>query len=150
MSGFEEKIYQLIAPLCREENIYLYTSSIIGSGNKPTVRVVVDTDSGITLDQCQALSKKISEIFYRKDIFQSAFRLEVTSPGVSKPLEHDFEYKRSIGKQLKVNYQDEESVKTITGELLACDNKAIRLKSDDGEIEIPRHEIKKAKIKLKW
>jgi ribosome maturation factor RimP len=146
----EEKIYQLIAPLCLEEKIHFYTSSIFGSGKNSVVRVVVDTDTGITLGQCQELSKKIADIFYRKDVFQGSYRLEVTSPGVNKPLEHDFEYKRNIGRQIKLNYHEAGVGKSITGELLGYDEKAIRVKSDNDEISIPRASIDKAKIKLKW
>jgi ribosome maturation factor RimP len=140
----------LLKPLCLEDNFYLNSVSLVGSGKNLVVRVVVDTDAGITLNECQTLSKKISGIFYRKEIFPGGYSLEVTSPGLSKPLEHDFEYKRNIGKELKVNYKEEEDIKTVIGELLTFDDVSIRLKLDDGELVIPRNDIKKAKIKLKW
>jgi len=114
------------------------------------IRVVADTEKGITLGECQALSEKISDIFYRKEVIRGAYRLEVSSPGVNKPLEHDFEYQRNIGKQLSVNYVKDNEEKNVTGELLAWNEDTITLKSEPGETEIPRKAINSAKIKLKW
>ena len=150
MHGFEDKIHQLILPLCREEHIYLNSVSVAGGGKHTIIRVIVDTDNGITLGECQVLSQKISDIFYRRDIFKGAYRLEVSSPGINKPLEHDFEYKRNIGKQIKVNYMSKEGQKTVLGELLAFDDRYIKLRSDEGDLDIPRNDINLAKIKLKW
>jgi len=150
MSGLEENIRELISPVCLAENIFLHSVSVSGGGKNMNIRVVVDTEMGITLGECQALSGKISDLFYRKDVIKGTYRLEVSSPGVNKPLEHDFEYQRNIGKQLSVNYVDDNGEQSITGELLDCNKKTIRLKSDNGETKIARKAVIKAKIKLKW
>ena len=150
MHDLEEKIYALILPLCRAENIYLHAVSVSGGGRNTIIRVVVDTDKGVTLGECQTLSGKISDILYQKDTVKGAYRLEVSSPGVNKPLEHDFEYQRNIGKQLTVNYVDDKGEYTVSGELLAFNDNLIVLRSEAGEAEIPRAAINKAKIKLKW
>jgi len=150
MSSKEKEIYQLIEPTCQEENIYLSDVSIHSGGKASNVKIIVDTDSGITLNQCQDLSKKIADIFYRKDVFKGAYRLEVSSPGINKPLEQPYEYKRNIGKQLKVNYQKGDEKSFVEGELISYASEAITLNSDGGAFMIPLEDIKEAKIKLKW
>ena len=69
MGSINEKLYELVRPLCEEDNILLEDVSLHGGGNNRLIKVIVDTESGITLSQCQNLSKKISDIFFRKDIF---------------------------------------------------------------------------------
>jgi ribosome maturation factor RimP len=124
----------------------LYT----GFNNMGQVKVIVDTESGITLAQCQGLSKKISDIFFREDMFRGDYRLEVSSPGTNKPLEKSFEFRRSIGKDLIVNYLYEGEIKSISGELLIFDGDSITIKQKNDDILISLSEIDEAKIKLKW
>ena len=88
----ENEIWQLIEPVCKEDNVYLCKVSLHHGGKNLNIKIIVDTDSGITLNQCQDLSKKISDLFYRKDVFEGPYRLEVSSPGLKKPLEKPYEY----------------------------------------------------------
>jgi len=150
MGNIEEKLYKLIQPLCDKEGIFLEDLSLHGGGKNRLVRVIVDTESGITLSQCQILSRKISDIFFRKDMFQGDFRLEVSSPGTTKPLRKSFEFRRSIGKELNVNYCKDDEIKSITGELLAFDGDKITVHQKNADISISLSDIEEAKIKLKW
>ncbi len=150
MGNIEEKLYKLIQPLCDEEEIYLEDVSLVGGGKNRLVKVIVDTESGITLSQCQNLSRKISDIFFRKDMFQGDFRLEVSSPGTNKPLKKSFEFRRSLGKELNVNYRKGDEIISITGELLAFDGDKITVQKKNADISISLSDIEEAKIKLKW
>jgi ribosome maturation factor RimP len=150
MGNFEEKLYIFIRPLCDHENIYLEDISVHGNGKNRVVKLIVDTDTGITLNQCQDLSKKISELFYRKDIIDGDYRLEVSSPGTNKPLEKSYEFRRSIGKDLHINYRINDEIKSITGKLIAFNGDEITVQQKNNEISISLSDIEKANIKLKW
>lgn len=150
MGNIEEKLYKLIQPLCDEEKIYLEDVSLHGGGKNRLVKVIVDTESGITLSQCQNISRKISDIFFRKDMFQGDYRLEVSSPGTNKPLKKTFEFHRSIGKELNVNYRKDDEIISITGELLAFNGDNITIQQKNADISIYLSDIEEAKIKLKW
>ena len=150
MGNIEEELYKLIQPLCDEEGTYLEDLSLHGGGKNRLIQVIVDTESGITLSQCQILSRKISDIFFRKDMFQGDYRLEVSSPGTNKTLIKSFEFRRSIGKELNVNYRKDDEVKSITGELLAFDGDKITVQQKNADISISLSDIEEVKIKLKW
>ena len=150
MGNFETKLKKLIHPICEEEKILLEEISVLGRGNKVLVKIIVDTESGITLSQCQELSKRISDVFYRKDVFSGGYHLEVSSPGTSKPLDKAFEFRRSVGKELQVIFRDEDEIKSITGELIGFDGEEITLQSKNKDICILLSDIEEAKIKLKW
>ena len=150
MGNLEEKLYKLIQPICDAEKICIDNVSVNEGGRNKLVKIIVDTDSGIRLSQCQDLSKKISDIFFRKDIFHDAYRLEVSSPGINKPLENSFEFRRNIGKDLHVNYRKDDEIKSITGKLVTFDGKEITVQQKDDKISISLLDIDEAKIKLKW
>jgi ribosome maturation factor RimP len=150
MDSFEEKIRHLIEPICEEEAIYLYSVSVHHESRRQVIKIIADTDSGITLNQCQQLSKKVSDVFYRKDLFQKDYRLEVSSPGINKPLVKPFEFRRNIGRVLKVNYREGEETKSIVGELVSFDDELITIRHKNDEIGIPLTTLEQAKIKLKW
>ena len=150
MGSIEDKLYELLEQLCLEEEIYLEDVSVHGGGRDRLVKVIVDTEQGITLSQCQALSKRISDVFYKKDIFHGDYRLEVSSPGADKPLVKPYEYRRSIGKDLIVNYQKEGETKSITGQLVSYNEDSITLHQKKQDISIALSDIDKAIIKFKW
>jgi ribosome maturation factor RimP len=149
--NFEKELKDYIKKCCDGLGIIFVDASIHGHNKKYNIKVIADTEKGITLEECQRLSREISDIIFRKDLINSDYRLDVSSPGVEKPLQHEFEYKRSIGKDLIVNYQDEAGInKELVGRLINYSNSAIILAQKKDEIKINMNQIIKAKIKLKW
>ena len=150
MGSIEDKLFKLIQPLCDEEKIFLEDISLQGDSRNKLVKIIVDTESGVTLYECQSLSKKISDIFFRKDLFQGNYRLEVSSPGTDKPLEKPFEFRRNVGKNLIVHYLKDGEIKSITGELLDYDDNKISVQQKKDIVSISLSDIDEAKVKLKW
>jgi ribosome maturation factor RimP len=146
----EEQIRDYIAPVCAEHGVHLLDIGIHGGGGNRIIRIVADTDEGITLNQCEMLSREFSDIFFRKDLFSGNYRLEVTSPGVQKPLEADYEFKRNIGRTLRVEYLDGDESKAVSGALKSYEQDRIELETSEGPVYISRKNIKNAHVKLKW
>jgi ribosome maturation factor RimP len=150
MDHVEKKIFDVIQPLCDKESVILYKISVNKPGKSLQIKITVDTEEGITLHQCQQLSQKFSDYFYQKDLLEGDYRLEVSSPGITKPLEHAFEYKRNIGKDLTIEYLENDQKITVVGELKGMEENKITIESKKNEILIPLSSIKTAKVKLKW
>ena len=150
MEYLEEKLNGFIRPLCEADHIYLEDISIRGDNKVKVIKIIVDTETGITLNQCEGLRKKISDLFYRKNIIQGDYRLEVSSPGTNKPLEKSFEFRRSIGKNLNVNYRHNNELKSITGKLIAFEGDKITVQQKNDKFSISLSDIEKATIKLNW
>jgi ribosome maturation factor RimP len=149
--NFEKELKDYIKKCCNELGIIFVDAGIHGHNKKYNIKVIADTEEGITLEECQRLSREISDIIFRKDLIYGDYRLDVSSPGVEKPLQHEFEYKRSIGKDLILNYQDESGTnKEVIGKLINYNDSAITLAQKKEEIKIRLDQIIKAKIKLKW
>ena len=150
MTGLKSKIVSLVEPLCKSKEIILRDVSLAGREQNINIKIIVDTESGITLSECQELSKDISDLFYQKDMIKGRYNLEVSSPGLERPLQDLFEYRRNIGRDLKVIYNRDNDSAVIIGELIEVSATAVRLRTKSEEIEIPLSEINSAIIQLKW
>jgi ribosome maturation factor RimP len=146
----DNQLNTLVKLVCDEEGIYLHHVGVHGSGSNLMIRVTVDTDEGIYLNECEKISRKISDMLFRKDIYRNGYNIEVTSPGANKPLEYPYEFRRNIGRKLKINYTVEEESRKIEGELKNYNEQNITLLVKKEEINIPLAQINQAKVKLKW
>jgi len=151
MKNVEDELRIMILPLCKENNILLNDLRIHGGGKNRLIKITVDTETGITLNECQQLTQQINDLFYRKDIFSGNYRLEITSPGIQKPLQFPFEFRRNIGRNLEVLYLEGDEIKMSDGELIKYNETHLSIQKENGEsVRIPLERIKEAKIKLRW
>jgi len=150
MNPIDEEIVELIKSVCQAEAVIFHKVVRQRMGKTSLIKVFADTESGITLGQCQNLSRKISDLFFRKNILEGNYQLEVSSPGVEKSLEFPYEYRRNIGRTLEVIHESSGVQTSSCGELVMYDDKFLRLKGKKGEIEIPLTQIKHSYVKLQW
>lgn len=97
-----DKIINLITPSVESLGYELVGVEYIGSGKHSILRVYIDSDKGISLDDCAALSRQISSIFDVTDPIAGHYNLEVSSPGVERPLFHIGHYQRFLGHDIKL------------------------------------------------
>lgn len=96
-------------------------------GPKSVLLVLVDTDAGITIDQCARISRKFSAWLEENDPFDFPFSLEVSSPGLSRALKLPRQYQKNVGRRLKVKTVEGT---TVTGLLTAANESGITLELD--------------------
>ena len=115
------------------------------------LKVYIDKESGITLDDCQKMSEKLSEKLDEKDPIPGEYYLEVSSPGLDRPLKTDKDLKRSLGKDVELNlYKSFENKKNYEGELKSYSKDEITLKQNDNLVNIPREYISIIKLSVKF
>lgn len=127
---------------------YLVDFVMRNVNGREIAELYVDTDEGITIDECARLTRAMLDALEEngeaKEIFGENLRLEISSPGVSRPLTLARQYKKNIGRRLSVRFLDGDStLKVAEGTLLAARN----LDSDDAEIELDTSPKKSAKAK---
>ncbi|MBT4553628.1 MAG: ribosome maturation factor RimP [Candidatus Thioglobus sp.] len=102
MAKIADKIEELINPVIVDMGYELVGIDYIASGKHSTVRVYIDSDKGIGLDDCEVVSRQISAIFDVEDPVSSQYNLEVSSPGIERPLFHIGHYQRFLGHDVKL------------------------------------------------
>ncbi len=105
------------------------------------LRIFVDKDGGIDLDDCQKISKRLDDILEEKNLFRDAYILEVSSPGLGRQLKKEKDLLREQGKAVDITlYKSISGKKELTGVLTGFSADTIML---DGQMEIPRSQIAK-------
>ncbi len=151
MKDMVSKIRELIQPLFDEEYLHLVDLELHGGVGNRVLKIYADTEQGITLREITQLTRQIRDLLDMSDVLEGRYRLEVSSPGIDHPLERTWEFRKNLGRMLRVIYfSGEEETREVVGTLSGVDAERIILTGENREITIPRNQIKKAKVYLKW
>lgn len=142
-------LQDLIEPVVEAEGFELVRVLTIGQAN-PTLQVMIDTldaKSDVTVDDCAKVSAAPSTMLDEKDPIADKYSLEVSSPGLDRPLTKPAHFARYVGYEIKLETEDKvENRKRFKGKLLRADNQNITLQMDEAEYVIPFALISKAKL----
>lgn len=152
MEKLVEKIRDLLVPVLEsdEDEIELVDLVVKGGAGNPTIKVFVDVPGGITLKKCEQLSRELLDILDTADIVPGNYRLEVSSPGVDRPLKEASDFQRNIGRQVRVVFREGQEEATREGKIVEARNGVVFIEDKEGTKEIPVANIVHAKIKLPW
>lgn len=130
--SYEAKTEQLIQPLIDANNFELVDVEFVKEGSDWYLRVYIDKDGGITVDDCELISRAFNEILDREDYISEQYIFEVSSPGLMRPLKKEKDYKRSVGKLIDIKlYKPVDKCKEFTGVLDSYDKDMVTIKMDD-------------------
>ena len=130
--SYEAKTEQLIQPLIDANNFELVDVEFVKEGSDWYLRVYIDKDGGITVDDCELISRAFNEILDREDYISEQYIFEVSSPGLMRPLKKEKGYKRSVGKLIDIKlYKPVDKCKEFTGVLDSYDKDTVTIKMDD-------------------
>lgn len=132
--SIELQTEQLIQPLIDENNFELVDVEYVKEGSDWYLRVYIDKEGGITVDDCELISRAFNEILDKKDYISEQYIFEVSSPGLMRPLKKEKDYARSIGKLIDIKlYKPVEKCKEFTGVLELYTDTQITLRFDNEE-----------------
>jgi ribosome maturation factor RimP len=145
-----QEITELIEPTLRDMGFEL-VRVLVSGGQRPTLQIMVERDdhAPTTLDHCAAVSHAVSALLDVADLLPGAYRLEVTSPGIDRPLVRPADYERFAGFEARLETElPIEGRRRFRGRLLGLAGDQVRLALPEGELSIPFEAIKKAKLVL--
>ena len=146
-----EQIKKNLLPILDSQQIELVDIELIGKEGNQVLRIYIDQRNGITLDQCKTVSREMSDILDMLDLIQGRYRLEVSSPGIDRPLKNEKDFKRNINRKVKIEYFTNENEKElIIGIIQAVDINSVTVHDDQKNISILLENIKSAKILPVW
>lgn len=150
--GIVTIVKEICDPLVEELGYELVDVEFLKEGSSYFLRVYLDKQGGINLDDCQKMSQLLSDKLDEKDPINVPYYLEVSSPGLDRPLKTDKDLKRNIGKEIEIKlYEPLKGKKIIEGILEAYEEKIIVIRIESNEtIEIPRELIALIKLAVKF
>lgn len=145
---YESKTEQLLMPIITENNYELVDVEYVKEVGNYYLRVFLDKEGGITINDLEAVSRKLSELLDEKDFIMESYILEVSSPGLGRQLKKDKDFKRSLGEEVEIKlFRAIDKQKEFVGFLKSYDDTTIVISDEkDTEITLDRSNI--ANIRL--
>ena len=151
-----DELLDFVEPILKDVGYELVDLEFKQEGPEWFLRIFIDKDGGVNLDDCASISREVSAILEVEDVIDQAYRLEVSSPGMDRPLKKPEDFERFSGERVKVKTLDlidpderGHTRKTFIGTLLGLHDGRIRMQQTDkkgGEIEIALTEIGSANL----
>ena len=129
---YEQTTERLMEPIVAELGFELVDVEYVREGGTWYLRAYIDKPGGITVDDCEAVSRRFSDILDEKDYIDDTYVFEVSSPGLGRPLKKEKDFKRSIGKEVEIRtYRAIARQKEFVGILKAYDEKNVTIMYED-------------------
>ena len=140
------EIYEMVKPIADELNYDIYHVEYVKENGELYLRIYIEKDGGITLSDCEALSRRVSDLMDEKDPIKDPYFLEVSPPGLNRTLFTEEHYKRFIGREVMVKFtKSVDGKKNIKGILKEVNEDSIVVEADQ-LINIPKDKIKSVNI----
>jgi ribosome maturation factor RimP len=141
------KLIDLIEPLVESKG-YELVKLDYDARKHGLLHLIIDHEKGITIDDCEVISRAVSELLDHQDPINHAYSLEVSSPGLERPLTKKEHFARFVGEKTKIRTSDEiNGSGKFAGTLVGADNNLVTIRGEDGNMaDIPYELIKKANL----
>lgn len=147
MAGKESRLTELLAPTVESLGFELWGLELISPNRRPTLRVYIEHEAGVTVDDCAEVSRHVSGVLDVEDPIQGEYTLEVSSPGVNRLLFLPEQYARYIGEPIEVRLRFPfEGRRKFRGWLMGLDNDDVVVRIDDHEFLLPLGSVERARV----
>ncbi len=146
MPSIPEKIHSILQPITEDLNVYIVEVILRGERTSKVIEVYVDSDTGITLEECSDISRKLSEKLDELELITGRYRLDVSSPGLDRSLKLLRQYHKNIGRNCNVKYKENKATVTQEGILESDSENSITIKKNGKLKEISFSDISETYI----
>lgn len=146
-------ITELLEPMASDHGLELVAVEIVGHAGSPVVRVLLDStgDDGIGIDAIQSANAWVSDALDEADLIATSYTLEVSSPGIERPLRKRGDWERFSGRDATIKAsRPVDGKKTITGRIEGLDGDDVLIATDGSTIRVPLDAIRKANLKFNF
>ena len=145
------EIQALVEPILADREMELVELTTRPHGGQQLIRLLVDKVGGVTVEQCAQVNRRIGEALETANLIEGSYTVEVSSPGLDRPLISKRDFERALGEDVVVTASAAEGrTKEFQGMLLAVQHEAIVLKTGGGNVTVPFESVRAAKKALRW
>lgn len=147
LTGKELKLFNALSPYASENNIEIVTVEVVGSKKAPTIRVFIDCEGGVGFDELSSAQSWINDVMDELDPFPGAYTLEVSSPGIDRPLRSLEHFQRFAGEKVFLQLSSViDGRARWTGLLKGVEDDCVLIEIDGDVKSLPYKQIKKAHV----
>ncbi|MBR3437559.1 MAG: ribosome maturation factor RimP [Lachnospiraceae bacterium] len=132
---YEEKTAALAEPVLRENGLTLYDVEYVKEAGGYILRLYLEKESGVTIDDCVTVSRALSDLLDEADFIPDAYTLEVQSLGLGRALKKDKDFRRNVGRTVEIRLYKpvDKGLRELSGVLKAFDQKTVTIETEEGE-----------------
>ncbi len=152
MASIEEKVTNLVEPIIEKIGYELYDVEYAKEGKNYFLRIFIDSEKGIDLNDCEKVNDAITDILDTENYIKDQYFLEISSPGIERVLRKDKHLEKNIGTNINVKLfkKDENGKKEYLGKLKEYNQNEIVIEQEEKEIKIERKNISQIKTVYNW
>ena len=146
---YESRTEALLLPIAEENGVEIYDVEYVKEGSDWYLRAYIDKPGGVDINDCERVSRALSDRLDEEDFIEEAYILEVSSPGLGRPLKKDRHLEKSLGKEVELRlYRPQEKQKEFEGILKAYDKDSVTLEIQEEEKKFARPDIALIRLAL--
>lgn len=146
---YESKTEAILQPIAQQNGVSIYDVEYVKEGSEWYLRAYIDKEGGVNINDCEAVSRALSEELDQQDFITDGYILEVSSPGLGRTLKKDKHLELSLLKEVEIKtYKQIENTKEFKGILKAYDDKTITIESGKEEISFAKSDIALIRLAL--
>ncbi len=150
MEEIKNKVLILAKQVAEQHNVDIFDIEILGKG-KLLLRVMIDKPEGVSLDDCEHFSRSLGALLDIEDPFEGPYTLEVSSPGLNRPLKKIEDFENNTGKLARIiTLEKINNQSFFIGRILKVQDNKIVIMTGEKEINIPFDKIKKANLEIEF
>ena len=152
MASIEEKVTKLVEPIIENLGYELYDVEYAKEGRNYFLRIFIDNEKGIDLNDCEKVNDSITDILDKENYIKEQYFLEISSPGIERVLRKDKHLEKNIGEEvtIKLFKKDENGKKEYLGQLKDFNQEKIVIEQEEKDINIERKNISQIKTVYNW
>ena len=140
--SYESRVEAYLLPLMEEHHFELVDVEYVKEAGTWYLRAYIDKEGGIAVDDCEVISRILSDWLDQTDFIEDSYILEVSSPGLGRPLKKERDFERSLGEEVEIRlYKALNKQKEFTGILKAYDKETVTIETAEGELVFNRPDI---------
>lgn len=134
---YEQRTEELVLPIVTENHFELVDVEYVKEGGTWYLRAYIDKPGGITVDDCEIVNRALSDLLDEKDFIEESYILEVSSPGLGRPLKKERDFERSLGEEVEIRtYRMVEKQKEFRGILKSYDKNMVTIVTEEEEEQV--------------
>lgn len=145
--SYEERTEKLLLPITQRNQVEIYDVEYVKEGSDWYLRCYIDKEGGVDINDCEAVSRALSDELDKEDFIEDAYILEVSSPGLGRALKKDRHLEKSLGEDVELRtYKPINGSKDFSGKLKAFDGETITIESGTEDVVFNRKDVAVVKL----
>lgn len=146
---YEQRTEELLLPIATKNNVEIYDVEFVKEAGEWYLRAYIDKEGGVSILDCEAVSRALSDVLDVEDYIEESYILEVSSPGLGRTLKKDKHLEKSLGEEVEIKtYKPIDKCKEFAGILKAYDKETITIENEENEMIFQRADIAVVRLAL--